>query len=263
MKGYTAITGWVADVSAADLADLYLRAGAIPAGPPSKTTIWRVVTDADPEMLDAAVGTWLMNVAGLAAPAVAGADDCMPGRGALTQVRVDGKAIRGAKDADGSQVRLLAALAGPDAAAPVVAAQDLGMSWSWRPLPPGPAPRHEHDRRQRADDGCLCRRDQTRVRSCRPPRSPAAGPARARCAGPPTHRPGHRRCQRPAAARSGGTLIPRHRPGGPKPLQGVLVSVGGPLCDRGERRRPARHPRHPEDFADPLAAGWWRRYPDR
>src|SRR5208282_5347664 len=69
MKGYTAITGWVADVSAAVLADLYLRAGAIPAGPPSKTTIWRVLTDADPELLDAAVGAWLMNLAGLATPA--------------------------------------------------------------------------------------------------------------------------------------------------------------------------------------------------
>ena len=39
------------------------------------------------------------------------------------QVRLDGKAIRGAKDADGNQVRLLAALAGPDAATPVIAAQ--------------------------------------------------------------------------------------------------------------------------------------------
>ena len=39
------------------------------------------------------------------------------------QVRLDGKAIRGAKDADGNQVRLLAALVGPDAAASVVAAQ--------------------------------------------------------------------------------------------------------------------------------------------
>ena len=114
MKGYTAITGWVADVSAAVLADLYLRAGAIPAGPPSKTTIWRVLTDADPEMFDAAVGTWLMNVAGFAAPAAGGA---------LMQVRLDGKAIRGAKDADGNQVRLLAALAGPDAATSVIAAQ--------------------------------------------------------------------------------------------------------------------------------------------
>ena len=114
MKGYTAITGWVADVSAAVLADLYLRAGAIPAGAPSKTTIWRVLTGADPEMFDAAVGTWLMNVAGFAAPAAGGT---------LMQVRLDGKAIRGAKDADGNQVRLLAALAGPDAAASVVAAQ--------------------------------------------------------------------------------------------------------------------------------------------
>jgi len=47
MKGYTAITGWVADVPPAILADLYLRSGAAPAPPPSKTTIWRVLTDAD------------------------------------------------------------------------------------------------------------------------------------------------------------------------------------------------------------------------
>ena len=123
MKGYTAITGWVADVSAAVLADLYLRAGAVPAGPPSKTTIWRVLTDADPEMLDDAVGTWLMNLAGFAAPAAGERDDRAPGCGALMQVRLDGKAIRGAKDADGKQVRLLAALVGPDAASSVVAAQ--------------------------------------------------------------------------------------------------------------------------------------------
>ena len=75
MKGYTAITGWVADVSAAVLADLYLRAGAIPAGAPSKTTIWRVLTGADPEVFDAAVGAWLMNAAGFAAPVAGGADD--------------------------------------------------------------------------------------------------------------------------------------------------------------------------------------------
>lgn len=123
MKGYTAITGWVADVSAAVLADLYLRAGAVPAGAPSKTTIWRVLTGADPEMFDAAAGAWLMNAAGFAAPVAGGADDRAPGRGALMQVRLDGKAIRGAKDADGNQVRLLAALVGPDAAASVVAAQ--------------------------------------------------------------------------------------------------------------------------------------------
>jgi uncharacterized protein YuzE len=52
MKGYTAITGWVADVPPAILTDLYLRSGAAPASPPSKTTIWRVLTDADAEAYD-------------------------------------------------------------------------------------------------------------------------------------------------------------------------------------------------------------------
>ena len=36
MKGYTAITGWVADVPPAILADLYLRSGAAPAPPPRR-----------------------------------------------------------------------------------------------------------------------------------------------------------------------------------------------------------------------------------
>jgi predicted transposase YbfD/YdcC len=124
MKGYTAITGWVADVPAGILTDLYLRCGAAPAPPPSKTTIWRVLTDADAGAFDVAVGTWLMNLAGFTTPAPpgrdAGKEDWPP---ALMQVRLDGKAIRGAKDADGNQVRLLAALAGPDAATSVVAAQ--------------------------------------------------------------------------------------------------------------------------------------------
>jgi predicted transposase YbfD/YdcC len=124
MKGYTAITGWVADVPPAILADLYLRSGAAPAPPPSKTTIWRVLADAGTEMSGVAAGTWLMNLAGFTTPATAGRDtgeeDCPR---ALMQVRPDGKAVRGARDADGNQVRLLAALAGPDAAASVVAAQ--------------------------------------------------------------------------------------------------------------------------------------------
>jgi predicted transposase YbfD/YdcC len=120
MKGYTAITGWVSDVPAAVLADLYIRAGALPAGPPSKTTIWRVLTDADAEAFDAAVGRWLMGLAGLTtAP---GADDCGDSP-ALMQVRLDGKTIRGAKDTEGNQRHLLAALVGPDAAHSVVAAQ--------------------------------------------------------------------------------------------------------------------------------------------
>jgi hypothetical protein len=59
MKGYTAIAGWVADVPAAIVRDLYLRVGAAPAGWSSRSTIWRVCTDADPGALDTAIGTWL------------------------------------------------------------------------------------------------------------------------------------------------------------------------------------------------------------
>lgn len=120
MKGYTAIAGWVADVPPTVLADLYLRAGAVPGPPPSKTTIWRVLTDAGAEALDAAAGTWLADLAGLSVPATPGEDGSPP---ALTQVRLDGKAIRGARDADGKQVRLLAAMIGPDAATSVIAAR--------------------------------------------------------------------------------------------------------------------------------------------
>ena len=57
MKGYAAISGWVKDVPAPVLADLYMRAGARPAAAPSKATIWRVVTDADAEVFDAMVGS--------------------------------------------------------------------------------------------------------------------------------------------------------------------------------------------------------------
>jgi len=124
MRGYTAITGWVADVPAGVLAELYTRAGATPAGPPSKSTIWRVLTDADPDVFDTVAGTWL--VSGLAAEAAGPAGEGGQARQAMGQVRLDGKTARGAKDADGNQVHLLAALvgpAGPKPASAVVAAQ--------------------------------------------------------------------------------------------------------------------------------------------
>jgi predicted transposase YbfD/YdcC len=136
MKGYTAMTGWVADVPPAILTDLYLRSGAAPAPPPSKTTIWRVLTDADPEAFDAAVGRWLMNLAGFTTPATASCDTGgEDGSRVLMQVRLDGKAVRGAKDADGNQVRLLAALVGPDAGTSVVAAQtEVGVKTNEVPM---------------------------------------------------------------------------------------------------------------------------------
>jgi hypothetical protein len=122
MKGYTAIAGWVKDVPATVLADLYLRAGASPARPPSKATIWRVITDADADVFDATVGGWLMGSlpAGMAGGGHSAGQD---GQAGLVPVRLDGKTIRGAKDAEGNQRHLLAALAGPAAASSVVAAQ--------------------------------------------------------------------------------------------------------------------------------------------
>ena len=132
MKGYAAITGWVADVPPAILADLYLRSGAAPAPPPSKTTIWQVLADAAAGALDLAAGTWLMTLAGFTPPAAAGGEGCPR---PLTQVRLDSKAVRGARDGDGNQVRLLAALAGPDAAASVVAAQaEVGVKTNEVPM---------------------------------------------------------------------------------------------------------------------------------
>ena len=46
MKGRTAITGWIADVPPAILAEVYLVSGAAAAPPPPETTMWWVLTDA-------------------------------------------------------------------------------------------------------------------------------------------------------------------------------------------------------------------------
>jgi predicted transposase YbfD/YdcC len=120
-RSFTAIAGRAADVPADVLKDLYRRCGAArpDAGPPSKCTIWRVVTGADTTALDAVTGTWLMDRAGAAG------DLTSTGNGhdedaRLIPVRVDGKTVRGARNADGSQVHLLAAMAGQQG---VVAAQ--------------------------------------------------------------------------------------------------------------------------------------------
>lgn len=124
MRGYRAITGWVADVPADVRHDLYTRTGGnIQVGPASRATIWRVLTGADPEAFDAAVGQWLTR--GLRAQDEA--DQHTPGEQdgpvLMTQVRLDGKTIRGARDAEGNQVHLLAALVGRPGHTTVVTAQ--------------------------------------------------------------------------------------------------------------------------------------------
>jgi predicted transposase YbfD/YdcC len=116
MSGYTAMAGWVADVPEAILTDLYLRVGALPAGRPSRSTLWRVCTDADPEVLDTAIGRWLSGrlTAGTG-------DHDTPASTPAMRLRLDGKTVRGAKDADGDQLHLLAALAdGPEPGTPAV-----------------------------------------------------------------------------------------------------------------------------------------------
>jgi predicted transposase YbfD/YdcC len=120
-RSFTAIAGWAADVPAGVLEELYRRCGARRpgAGPPSKATIWRVVTGADTGALDAVTGAWLMqraSAAGSLAGAGQGRDEDAP----LIPVRVDGKTVRGARNPDSSRVHLLAALTGQQG---VVAAQ--------------------------------------------------------------------------------------------------------------------------------------------
>ncbi len=77
---------------------------------PSKSTLWRVLTGADAAAVDAAIGAWLHAQA-------AARDRADPGNAAgqeadettLVAIAVDGKTVRGAIDADGAQVHLLAA----------------------------------------------------------------------------------------------------------------------------------------------------------
>ena len=102
MCSFTAIAGWVVDVPAALLAQLYGgRAEA-----PSKATIWRVVTGADAVAVDAVIGAWLAGQPAAPEPA---APEPAASSSALVAIAVDGKTVRGATDAEGNQVHLLAA----------------------------------------------------------------------------------------------------------------------------------------------------------
>jgi predicted transposase YbfD/YdcC len=101
MRSFTAIAGWTRDVSPATLDRLYERCG-LPAGMPSRSTLWRVLTGADAASVDRAVGAWL---AARYTVITRGVDD-----GAVVEaLMVDGKTLRGALDAEGHQVHLLAA----------------------------------------------------------------------------------------------------------------------------------------------------------
>ena len=116
MRSFTAVAGWAADVPAELLAQLYGRH----TDPPSKATIWRVVTGADAAAVDAVIGAWL---AGQAAAREStrdtdtdtdtdtgdGADTDTGDGAALVAIAVDGKTVRGATDLEGNQVHLLAA----------------------------------------------------------------------------------------------------------------------------------------------------------
>jgi predicted transposase YbfD/YdcC len=105
-KGYTAMSGWIADVPTDILTSLYTRVAARPAGRPSRSTIWRVCTDTDADVLDAVIGEW-------ATTRQAGKPEAATSTDTPTQLRLDGKTVRGAIDADGEQLHLLSALAGP------------------------------------------------------------------------------------------------------------------------------------------------------
>jgi predicted transposase YbfD/YdcC len=110
MRSFTAIAGWVADVPAELLAGLYTRARASPTvGFPSKTTLWRVLTGVDAAAVDAVVGSWLAEQARLAAPTTAPDTFARADERALLVVAVDGKTVRGAVDAAGDRMHLLAA----------------------------------------------------------------------------------------------------------------------------------------------------------
>lgn len=115
MRSYTAIAGWVADTPRELLTAVYARCGQMPAIP-SKCTIWRVVTGADADAVDAAVGGWLAERAGIDVEVKTAAaerrDDRLPDATTTAPrvvVAVDGKRVRGAIDIDGNAPHLLAA----------------------------------------------------------------------------------------------------------------------------------------------------------
>jgi predicted transposase YbfD/YdcC len=126
MRSFTAIAGWVTDIPADLLMSVYARRGRVSAVPvpPSKATIWRVLTEVDAASVDAVIGAWLWDRADhgeqaeseTTEPFSATTTECADNDDAdIEPVRpvllaVDGKTVRGALDAEGNQAHLLAAM---------------------------------------------------------------------------------------------------------------------------------------------------------
>ncbi|WP_405818114.1 transposase family protein [Streptomyces sp. NBC_01390] len=57
IRSFTAVAGWVEDAPSNLPAWLYVRCEcAVPLGPPSRTTLWRLVTGVDADALDLTIG---------------------------------------------------------------------------------------------------------------------------------------------------------------------------------------------------------------
>lgn len=112
IRSFTAIASWVSDVPVSWCGTLYRRADpwAVATEPPSKSTVWRVLTGAHTQALNAAIGAWLPAQAEASESAhVPGTPEDEGGEQApLVAWSADGKALRGAKGTDGKEVRLLA-----------------------------------------------------------------------------------------------------------------------------------------------------------
>jgi predicted transposase YbfD/YdcC len=138
MRSFTAIAGWVADVPAALLAAVYARCGGdsprlrARLRAPSKGTIWRVVTGVDAAAVDAAIGAWLLDRASENDGENDGVQACASD--GLVALSVDGKTVRGAKDAEGNQVHLLAAMTHQQGL--VVAQTEVGAKTNEIPMLP-------------------------------------------------------------------------------------------------------------------------------
>lgn len=105
MRSFTAIAEWASEAPESLRAWLYDRCGVVaPGQAPSKSTIWRVLTDIDADAADAVIGTWLTSrhEHDVAEPEPA------EGRTSATALAVDGKTVRGAVGDGGQQTHLLA-----------------------------------------------------------------------------------------------------------------------------------------------------------